>query len=144
MKVIRNTLLLLPLPVNHFFILGIPMFAFSHIPNWSRVYSLKLTRKKDLRQLQTASVLVLPGMELVFFLNGGRVPCFSFGMRITLVTHWCFSVWWHCISTDNTSLTALAHFKTSALKITPPNNNPLPSLHALQRHRFQELTSSLV
>lgn len=38
-------------------------------------------------------ISILTGMELIFFLLVGRVPCFGFGMRIMLITHRCLSCW---------------------------------------------------
>lgn len=39
-------------------------------------------------------VLVWAGIELLSFLAAGRVLCFEFGMRLMLITHWCFSHCW--------------------------------------------------
>ena len=39
-------------------------------------------------------VLVSEGTELILFLVTGTVLCFGFGMRIMLVTRWCFSCCW--------------------------------------------------
>jgi len=36
-------------------------------------------------------VLVLAGIELIFFVVAGIVLCFGFRMRIMLITHWGFS-----------------------------------------------------
>ena len=36
-------------------------------------------------------VLVLAGIELIFFLVAGTVLCFGFSVRIMLITLWCFS-----------------------------------------------------
>ena len=38
-------------------------------------------------------VLVLAGLELIFFLTAGTVRCFGFKLKITLTTHHCFSCW---------------------------------------------------
>ena len=37
------------------------------------------------------TVLVLAGIELIFFLVAGTVLCFGFRMRTMLITHRCFS-----------------------------------------------------
>lgn len=39
-------------------------------------------------------VLVSAGIELIFFLPAGPVPCFGFSMTIMLITHWCFRCCW--------------------------------------------------
>jgi len=36
-------------------------------------------------------VLVLTGIELIFFLVAGIVLCFGFSMRRMLIMYWCFS-----------------------------------------------------
>lgn len=38
-----------------------------------------------------SSVLVLEGIELMFFMVAGTVLCFGFSIRIKLLTRWCFS-----------------------------------------------------
>jgi len=53
------------------------------------------------------SVLVLAGIELIFFLVACVVVCFGFVMKIVLITHQCFSYCWAIADTESRPLLLL-------------------------------------
>lgn len=65
---------------------------------WSFIYSYSLLSgfEESERHLQrfggwqVQSVPVSAGTDLIFFIVVGKMLCFGFKIRITLITHWCF------------------------------------------------------
>lgn len=73
-----TSLAMIPQPVHHVFPVQAPTMSF-------------LERKQ---QHKSHVVVVLAGIELIFFVVAGTVLCFGFSMWILLIIHECFSCCW--------------------------------------------------
>ena len=70
--------------------------------NFQLVFQTSSTREHCLPEFKWTStiaettilVMVLAGIEIIFFTVAGIVLCFGFSMRIMLITHRCFSCCW--------------------------------------------------